>query len=99
MSDTFASSAKPPWAVIAWVDERSVYIELPVKDQAPFITSFQLNEQGLSKALNLMRKQHKEEFGPQQYQIPHREYKTTAGVSDDTRAKAHAILRRMGIIG
>lgn len=55
MTDTFAPSAHPPWAVVAWCDDRAIYIELPCVDGPPYVTKYDLTEGGLSKALRLMR--------------------------------------------
>ena len=55
MSAHYLSSARPPHAVIAWVDDVAVYLELPCKDGPPYITKFPLTDNGLHKALNLMR--------------------------------------------
>ena len=52
---TFASSARPPWAVTMWVDDHAVYMELPVKNGPPYITKHEFCEGGLSKALGMMR--------------------------------------------
>lgn len=51
---TFAPSARPPWAVVAWADERAVYIELPVTNGPAYIQKFPLTEGGLAKALKVM---------------------------------------------
>lgn len=55
-TDTFLLTAKPPYAVIAWVDDAHVFIELPSKGtDAPYIMRFDLCDAGLGKALKLMR--------------------------------------------
>lgn len=57
---TFAGkTSAPEWAVTAWVDDRYVYVELPVITGPNYVTKFPLTEAGLSKALNLMRKTHR----------------------------------------
>lgn len=45
----------PAWAVLAWCDDTSVYIELPCLDGSFHRLSFPLSEGGLSRALNLLR--------------------------------------------
>ena len=55
MSDA-ANSFRPPWAVTAWCDDRFIYIEIPsVDDGPPYIFKEQITNDGLSKALHLMR--------------------------------------------
>lgn len=55
MSATSASSAAPPHALLCWLDDRYVYVEIPSKTGTPFVDKFPLCEAGLSKALNLLR--------------------------------------------
>jgi hypothetical protein len=58
--DTYSREFAPPWAVTAWADDRSVYIELPAKAGPPVVLAFSLTEGGLGKALALMRSCHAE---------------------------------------
>lgn len=98
-TDTYLLTAKPGYAVTAWLDDRNVYIELPSKGQMPpYVLSFDLSEGGLSKALHLMRqgylaaRQPKPEFrktrGPRERYSPY---------NDDQRAAAAAALKKVGI--
>ena len=55
MSAQAAPSGRPSWAVVVWLDDQNVYVELPCKDTAPYIMKFPLSENGLSQALHLMK--------------------------------------------
>lgn len=98
MSAEYASSAKPRWAVTAWVDANNVFIEIPIKDKPPFISKYPLTTDGLSLALNQMKKFHTIEAGPPQFVIPPRVAANNSKYSDDTRSKALAVLRKHGIL-
>jgi len=95
MSATFATSAKPRWAVIAWVDHNNVFIEIPIKDKAPFIDKFPLTAAGLGEALGKMRNYHTIEAGPSTYSAPPRH---TPKGSSTRNELALAILRKHGIL-
>lgn len=98
MSAEYASSMKPHYAVIAWVDHNNVFIEIPIKDKPPFISKYPLTTEGLGLALNQMKKFHTVESGPPQYVIPPRIAVNTTKYPSDTRAKTLAILRKHGIL-
>ena len=95
MSANFATSGKPTWAVTAWVDHNNVFIEIPVKDQAPWIDKFPLTAAGLGEALSKMRSYHTVQAGPSTYSAPPR---PTVLASTKTNALALAILRKHGIL-
>jgi len=99
-TDTFATEAKPRWAVIAWVDDHNVFIEIPIKDQAPFVAKFLNSPQGLAEALTRMRDYHKEMAGPSKYiPTPRAASGRPSQYGLSTRAKAQEILRKMGLTG
>lgn len=98
MTAEYASSAKPRWAVTAWVDANNVFIEIPIKDKPPFISKYPLTAEGLGLALGQMKKFHTVESGPPQYVIPPRIAANSAKYPSDTRAKTLAILRKHGIL-
>ena len=52
--------AAPPHAILCWLDDRYVYIEIPSKTGSPYVDKFPLCEAGLSKALNLLRTRYEE---------------------------------------
>ena len=52
--------AAPPHALLCWLDDRYVYIEIPSKTGSPYVDKFPLCEAGLSKALNLLRIRYEE---------------------------------------
>lgn len=100
---TFALSGKPSHAVVAWVDDTHVYVELPCKDAPPFITKYSLTEGGLSSALNLMREIHRKERPTgSRYKIEDhpklRKIEPKSGsFTEDARAKTRDILKRLKI--
>lgn len=99
MSAEFLPTAKPRWAVTAWVDHHNIFIEIPVKDQAPFIAKYAKSAAGLSEALGRMMEYHAEKSGPPVYTVPPRIASTPSPYRDDVRAKARQILRKHGIVG
>lgn len=97
---TYATTGRPSWAVTAWVDDRNVYVELPAKEGPPFITSYPLTEAGLSQALNLMRNVHRDHAplgGSYKYVKDDRIKTKLTPFTDDQRAKAQAVLKRLKI--
>lgn len=98
MTAEFLTANKPRWAVIAYVDDNHVFVEIPVKDQAPFIAKYPLTAIGLGEALGRMREYHREKSGPPIYSPPPRIASTPSPYKDDTRAKARAALVKAGIL-
>lgn len=98
MSAQFASSGKPRWSVVAWVDHNNIFIEIPIKDKPPFISKYALTSAGLGEALGQMKRYHTIEAGPQKYDIPARLPSIASKYNDKTRATALAILRKHGIL-
>lgn len=97
MFDEVASTGRPAWAVTAWCDENSIYIELSGVN-GPYITCYPLNEGGLSKALHLMRDCHAQAASPI-YQRPGvvEAYKPKGPFSESQRERARELLKRMKI--
>lgn len=58
MSATSLPTAKPSWAVVTWLTDTHIYIEIPASAGQPYITKFSITEGGLSKALNFLRKRY-----------------------------------------
>lgn len=52
-----AQSYVPPNAAVCWVDERYVYVAIPMGLEQ-YIQTFPLTEAGLSKALGLLKARH-----------------------------------------
>lgn len=109
MTATLARSAAPPNALRMWVDDRAVYTEIPGKppNGLPHVMSFALSEGGLSKALNILRVQHRQAFGFNDYsgtpvdrfgpcvQPSNRQPSVGTAIQ---RAHAQAVLKRLGIL-
>lgn len=99
MSAEFLPSARPIWAVCAWVDENNVFVEIPVLNQAPFIAKYRNDPTGLGQALRDMREYHRVKEAPLIYTTPPRIASSPSPYTEPTRAKAQAILRKLGITG
>lgn len=101
MSGSFLPSGKPTWAVVAWVDDNSVFIELPCKDGPPYIQKFAFSDAGLSKALGLMRDLHRKQRpqGGTYAFAKHPKIKAAKGdFTEAQRANARDVLKRLKII-
>ena len=97
MPATFAPSAAPTNALLMWTDGRSIYVELPTRENVPpCIITYRLSEGGLSKALSLLGK-HADVAGTPQVSVPVRQAKDYVG-SVAQHALAESILRKRGII-
>ena len=94
----YATSARPHWAVTAWVDANNVFIEIPIKDKPPFIAKFPRTPSGLAEALAKMMAYHVLEAGPAVYEIPPRPVLAESSLTTNRKAMARAILRKHGII-
>lgn len=103
MSATHAPSAAPPHALLCWLDDRYVYVEIPSKTGSPFVDKFPLCEAGLSKALNLLRLRYDElSSSMKNYTVPTAEPSLKNGKppiqTSAQRDAALAILRKMGLV-
>lgn len=99
MSAIAGTTAKPLWAVTAWVDDNAVYVELPTLTGPYYISKFPLTESGLSKALNLMRTIHRQaqpRGGSYRFTQPNIT-RATPNFSEDQRQKARDVLKRLKI--
>lgn len=54
----------PLYAITMWTNDVEIFVAIPCKGNIPYITSFPLNEGGLTKALNLLRDRPKEVIAP-----------------------------------
>jgi len=103
MSGVPLSTAKPPYAVVAWVDDYNVFVELPSVEGPPYILSYQLSEGGLAQALKVMRtayeavkpKPSRGKFSPT---APVREPTVIKDFSKTQRAVVREILKKQGLI-
>lgn len=97
MSATFSPTAAPANALLMWTDGRSIYVELPTRENVPpCIITYRLSEGGLSKALALLGK-HADIAGTPQVSVPVRRAKDYVGTVAQ-HAMAESILRKKGII-
>ena len=94
MSAKFAPTAAPTNALLMWTDTRYIYVELPTAaGLPPCILSFPFREQGLSRALDLLRTKATDTAG-----LPQLSYPKAAAYKSPTATLAESILRRRGII-
>lgn len=103
MSATSLSSAAPPHALLCWLDDRYVYVEIPSSTGSPFVDKFPLCEAGLSKALNLLRLRYDElPSSMKNYTMPSIEPSMKNGKppiqTGKQRDQALAVLRKMGLV-
>ena len=63
---TFAPSARPQWAAIAWATKDEIFVEIPCKDGPPYICRYAKSTIGLAAALNIMVKNPASEKPPKQ---------------------------------
>ena len=97
MPATFAPSAAPANALLIWTDGRSIFVELPSRENVPpCIITYRLSEGGLSKALSLLGK-HADIAGTPTLSVPARRQKDYVG-SVAQHAMAESILRKKWII-
>jgi hypothetical protein len=99
-TDTYAPTARPHYAVSAWLDDHNVFVEIPVRDQPPFIAKYRNDPEGFAQALRAMREYHRAQEAPPKYTPPARPSTTLppSAYPDTTRAKAHAILTKLGLL-
>lgn len=97
MPATFAPSAAPANALLIWTDGRSIFVELPSRENVPpCIITYRLSEGGLSKALSLLGK-HADVAGTPALSVPARRQKDYVGTVAQ-HAMAESILRKKGVI-
>lgn len=103
MSATSLSSAAPPHALLCWLDDRYIYVEIPTTMSRPFVDKFELCEAGLSKALNMLRTRYEElPSSMKNYVAPPVEPSLRNGKppiqTSAQRDQALAVLRKMGLV-
>lgn len=103
MNATASTTGRPPWAVTVWCDSQYLYTEIAGSPgKPPYIEKHALTEGALSKALHFMRSLH-EKHCPSltNYVVP--PWPVTRAlkgqtVSEDTREKTRAVLRRLRLV-
>lgn len=97
------TSAAPPHALLCWLDDRYVYVEIPSSTGSPYVDKFDLTSDGLGRALNLLRQRYSELPASQKnYTCPPIEPTLKNGKAPiqtaAQREVALAVLRKMGIV-
>jgi len=103
----------PPYAVTMWTNDREIFVAMPMsKGGAPFIISFPLNEGGLTKALEVLRKRPKEVILPTldspanytkppiqpQVRVSKAQERLYAETTPEQRTAAQALLKKLGLV-
>lgn len=103
MSGSASTTGRPAWAITVWCDSQFMYTEIAGSPgKPPYIEKHALTEGALSKALHFMRSLH-EKHCPDRtnYVVP--PWPVTRAlrgqsVSEDTREKTRAVLRRLRLV-
>jgi hypothetical protein len=102
---TASLTSVPSHALLCWIDDTAIYVAIPSTDpkQPPYVSKFPKHEQGLSKALNLLRVKWDEvPSAMKNYTVKSREPTVVNGKppvqSAAQRDAALAILRKLRIV-
>lgn len=103
----------PPYAIHCWTNDREIFVAMPMaKGGIPFIVSFPLNEGGLSRALEILRKRPKESILPThaqpanytkppvqpQVKLTKAQERLHSETTPEQRDAAQALLRKLGLV-
>lgn len=103
----------PAYAVTMWTNDREIFVAMPMTTGGqPFIISFPLNEGGLTKALEVLRKRPKEVIVPTaaqpanytkppnqpQVKLSSTRARVHAETTPEQRDAAQALLRKLGFV-
>ncbi len=103
----------PPYAITCWTNDIEIFVAMPMtKGGQPFIISFPLNEGGLTRALEVLRRRPKEVVLPTaaqpanytkppvqpQVRTSKAHERLVAETTPEQRAAATELLRRLGLV-
>lgn len=103
----------PPYAVTMWTNATEIFVALPMAaGGTPYIMSFALNEGGLSRALEILRKRPKEVITPTaaapanytkpeaqpQVRVSKAQERLYAETTPEQRDAAQALLKKLGMV-
>lgn len=103
MSATVLTTARPPKCAIAWATKDAIFVEIPCRDGPPYIARYRKTVDGLTAALNILVEHDDPAPRPQAIahpavkKVPQGASARAAWATDDQRAKAREILKRMKI--
>ena len=98
---TFATTARPPTAAIAWATKDELFVEIPTKSGPPYICRYRKTVDGLSAALNILI-EHQEATSrnvPQDHPAVKKSTATPRApwATDEQRQRARDLLKRLKI--
>ncbi len=103
----------PPYAITCWCNDHEIFVAMPMsKGGQPFIISFPLNEGGLTKALDILRKRPREVLLPTpaqpanytkppvqpQVRLSKAQERLHAETTPEQRTAAQDLLRKLGLV-
>lgn len=103
----------PPYAITCWTNDREIFVAMPMTSGGtPFIISFPLNEGGLTKALEVLRKRPKEVVLPTaaapanytkpatqpQVRVSKHQERLYAETTPEQRTSAMELLKKLGML-
>ena len=99
---TLAPFAHPPHALLCWIDDVNIYIEIPSTVGNPYVQKFPIVEGGLSKALNFLRVRYEclPTSEKNQFKPPEVKYRGQNKIvqTNEQRAETLALLRKLGLV-
>lgn len=97
MTASFAPTARPPRAAIAWATRDGIFVEIPCKDGPPLIVRYHKTVDGLQQALNVIV----DNPEPTRREVP-RDHpaikRPKAQFSDAEREGVREVLKKLGVI-
>jgi hypothetical protein len=98
---TFDPNGIPVYALTCWSDDNFVYVALPVVDGPHYIQKFSITDAGFQKALGVLRDNHRKAapkvIGTTIAEHPKLRRMAPSQVTEEQKANAREVLRRLGI--
>lgn len=97
MSASFAQSARPARAAIAWATRDGIYVEIPCKDAAPLVCRYHKTAEGLAAALNILLEHPEAQTRTIQRDHSKIKFAPKPKFSEDQRQGVREVLKKIGI--
>lgn len=88
----------PSWSRSIWCDSTHIYLAIPSTTGEPYIAAYTLSENGLSKALEIIRMAYDAQPVKQEYIPPVHSLTKVNGYTPKQRLDALDVLRKAGLI-